>query len=102
VKKCQTMAEIRVEIDRLDQMIMPLLVERLGYIEQAGDIKKDRDRVRDNWRIEDVITKVKAGCGSLGGNEQMIEDIYRYIIEWSINHEYDVFDSLELKSDIKT
>ena len=94
LKECTTMAEVREEIDRLDRSIAPLLVERLGYIKQAGHIKKDRDAVRDNWRVEDVISKVLDTTRGVKGDEQMAEEIYRFIIEWSINHEFDVYDSL--------
>lgn len=90
--KCTTMADVRTEIDRVDREIVPLLVERLDYIRQAGTIKPDRDTVRDNWRIEDVVSKCMATAKSEGGNEKMIEDIYRFIIEWSIAHEYTVWD----------
>jgi len=86
------MSEIRSEIDRVDQLIVTLLVERLGYIQQAGIIKQDRDTVRDEWRIEDVVSKVKAACAAEGGNIEMIEDVYRYLINWSIEHEFAVYD----------
>ena len=86
------MSEVREEIDRVDQLIVTLLVERLGYIEQAGLIKQDRDTVRDEWRIEDVVTKVKAACAAEGGNLEMIEDVYRFLINWSIEHEFIIYD----------
>lgn len=86
------MTEVRAEIDRVDRLIVPLLLERVGYIAAAGEIKPDRNTVRDAWRIEDVIAKVKATAESQGGNADYIEDIYRHLIEWSINHEFDVWD----------
>jgi isochorismate pyruvate lyase len=87
------MKEVREEIDRVDRLIVPLLLERLEYIAQAGHIKPDRDTVRDNWRVEDVVSKAKATAANMGGNEAYIEDVYRHLIEWSINHEFDVWDS---------
>ncbi|WP_308909899.1 chorismate mutase [Pseudokordiimonas caeni] len=93
MKTCSTMAEVRTEIDRVDRLIVPLLLERLGYIEQAGHIKGSRDTVRDEWRIEDVVAKVKACGAEEGGNQQYLEDIYRHLIEWSIAHEFTVWDS---------
>ena len=54
------MSDVRAEIDRVDREIVPLLLERLEYIKQAGHIKTDRDTVRDEWRIEDVVSKAKA------------------------------------------
>lgn len=91
------MAEVREEIDRVDRLIVPLLIERLGYIAQAGHIKADRDTVRDNWRIEDVVSKAKAAAAEQGGNTSYIEDIYRHLIEWSINHEFTVWDTAHEK-----
>lgn len=101
MKKCTTMPEIREQIDRMDRAIVPLLIERLEYIKQAGHIKQDRNAVRDDWRVEDVISKVIATTKAGGGDERLIEEIYRFIIELSINHEFDVYDSLE-KSKKKT
>ena len=94
MKSCENMAEVRAEIDRVDEAIVDLLHERLGYIQQAGHIKADRETVRDNWRVEDVVAKVRSRMEANGGNSQMIEDVYRFLIEWSINHEFDVFDEV--------
>lgn len=99
MNKYTTMPEIREQIDRVDRAIVPLLVERLEYIKQAGHIKKDRNAVRDNWRVEDVISKVIATTQSCQGDVQMTEDVYRFLIEWSINHEFDIFDNLTEKSE---
>lgn len=92
MKKCQNMQEVREEIDRVDRLIVPLLLERLGYIEQAGHIKTDRNTVRDNWRVEDVVFKAKEKAKEQGGDTAYIETIYRHLIEYSINHEFDVWD----------
>lgn len=94
LKKCDTMKDVREEIDRVDQLIVPLLLERLGYIAQAGHIKQSRDTVRDPWRIEDVVTKAKAAAEAVGGDVAYIDDIYRHLIEWSINHEFVVWDDV--------
>lgn len=88
------MDELRAEIDRVDRLIVPLLLERIKLIAQAGHIKTDRDTVRDDWRIEDVVSKVKAEAASQGGDTLYIEAIYRNLIEYSINHEFDVWDEV--------
>ncbi len=94
MKKCETMSEVRAEIDRLDRLIVPLLLERLHYIQEAGRIKTDRDTVRDDWRVEDVVSKVKAEASKADGNLSYIEDVYRHLIEWSIQHEFGVWDGI--------
>lgn len=92
MKNCENMSEVREEIDRIDRLIVPLLLERIHYIAEAGHIKSDRDRVRDEWRIEDVVSKVKAEALKHGGDADYVETIYRYLIDYSINHEFDVWD----------
>lgn len=91
-KSCSTMAEVREEIDRLDREIVPLLVERLHFIKEAGRIKQSRDVVRDEWRVEDVVGKCLKTADALNGDVKMVEDVYRHLIEWSINHEFTVWD----------
>lgn len=96
-KKCGDMSEVREEIDRLDREIVPLLVERLHYIKEAGRIKEHRGHVHDDWRIEDVIAKCLETTQKHSGNEKMIEDIYRFIINWSIQHEFSIWDQHHTK-----
>lgn len=88
------MTDLRVEIDRLDRQIVPLLLERIQLIAQAGHIKADRDSVRDEWRIEDVVTKVKSEAAKHNGDLAYIESVYRFLIDYSINHEFDVWDEV--------
>ena len=91
-KSCQTMSDVRREIDRVDRALVPLLIERLDYIRQAGHIKPDRATVRDQARVEDVVSKVRASADALGGNMDYVEDVYRMLIEWSIQYEFRVWD----------
>lgn len=89
------MTEVRAEIDRIDREIVPLLIERLHYISEAGRIKEDRNVVRDEARVEDVVAKALKTSLQNDGNSQYIEDIYRHLIEWSINYEFTVWDKLD-------
>lgn len=89
---CTDMGGVRREIDRVDRAIVELLAERMSYIEQAGRIKADRNRVRDPARIEDVVAKVRAEARRHGIDERVTEDLYRLLIERSIAHEFQVYD----------
>lgn len=99
LKTAKDMAEVRAEIDRLDRDIVPLLLERLHYIKEAGRIKPTRDAVRDEWRIEDVVSKARATSDDLDGNSDFVELIYRHLIESSIAFEFTVYDALESDKD---
>lgn len=98
MRQCENMAELRDEIDRVDRLLVPLLLERIELIAQAGHLKTDRDTVRDEWRIEDVVAKVKAEAAKQGGDINYIETLYRFLIDYSINHEFDVWDHVNAKS----
>ncbi|MFC3051023.1 chorismate mutase [Kordiimonas pumila] len=92
MKSCTTMQDVRQEIDRLDKQLVPLLLERLAYVAQAGTIKESRDTVIDEWRIEDVVKKVKFNVTSGHSESEYIEKLYRYLITLSIEHEFKIWD----------
>lgn len=93
-RSCSSMGELRLEIDLLDRVIVELLSVRQGFMEQAADIKQDRDLVRDDSRIEDVVAKVMTHAEKVGAHPGFIENLYREMIEWSINYEMEVFDDI--------
>jgi isochorismate pyruvate lyase len=91
---CETMQDVRENVDRLDRVLVGVLAERLGYIEQAARIKQSRDAVRDEDRIEDVIAKVKAQCKIDGLDENIAERLWRFMMEDYIAHEFVKWDDL--------
>lgn len=93
--ECQTMPEIRHEIDRLDRALVALLKERLTYIERAGIIKPTRDVVRDEARIEDVVSKVLVEAQKQGLPQEIAEPVWRLLIEKCIAHEFVIYDEDE-------
>jgi isochorismate pyruvate lyase len=89
---CQTMTDIRREIDRIDAVLIRLLAQRLTYIERAGHIKTDRTKVRDEARIADVLAKVKAACTREGFPNTIAEPVWCTLMDGCIAHEFGVFD----------
>ena len=94
LKHCESMAEVREEIDALDRGIVALLADRLPYIEEAARIKQSRDQVRDEGRIADVLKKVEAEARRIGANASVLVQTYRTLIEASIAYELEEFDRL--------
>ncbi|HMM13751.1 MAG: chorismate mutase [Parvibaculum sp.] len=91
--KCHTMEEVRREIDRIDRELAKLLAERQSYIDEAGRIKGERSAVRDEARIEDVVSKALAAADEYGLSREIAEPVWRLLIEKSIEHEFRVFDA---------
>ncbi len=94
---CQSMSEIRGEIDRVDRALIRLLAQRLTYIERAGHIKTDRAKVRDEARIADVLTKVEASCTREKFPYTIAESVWRTLMNGCIAHEFEVFDDANIR-----
>jgi len=90
---CQDMSQLRREIDRLDRVLVGLLAQRQAYIERAAEIKPERGHVRDEARIEDVISKVVAEAKRTGLSPAIAEPVWRELVERSIAHEFVAFDA---------
>lgn len=89
---CETMAEVRDGVDRMDRALAALIAERARYMEAAARIKPSRDVVRDEARIEDVVSKVKAAAREVGLAEDIAEPVWRELVERSIAYEFTVWD----------
>lgn len=82
--KCQDLAEVRQNIDRIDHMLVPLLVERAAYVRQAAGFKATKSAVVDQPRIEAIVLKVRHMAVEHGGDPDWIEAVYRALIDVAI------------------
>ena len=87
VENCNSIEEVRANIDRIDRQIVALLAERGGYVKQAARFKKTTDDVKAPQRVEQVISKVTALSQELGANPLVTEQVYRAMISGFINAE---------------
>ena len=94
VQHCTTMEDVRRHIDALDDILVPLLVQRGGYMTQAARIKKEAGQVRDEERIEAIIDRVRPRAAAEGGQSEVIEAIYRSMMEAYIAYEHREFARL--------
>jgi isochorismate pyruvate lyase len=93
-ERCGVMPEVRAGVDALDRALVLLMAERVRYMDAAARIKPERQAVRDEDRIEDVVAKVLATSDREGLPAAVAEPVWRLLIERCIAHEFDVFDSL--------
>jgi isochorismate pyruvate lyase len=78
---CESLQEVRDNIDRLDREIVKLLVERQGFVAQAAGFKPNRAAVVVPERIEYIVDKVKAQGIETGGDPELLERIFRAMID---------------------
>ena len=80
-EQCESLAQVRAEIDRLDTQIVQLLAERSGYVLAAARFKRSAAEVRAPQRVEQVVARVRALAETHGAPPEVVERIYRELIE---------------------
>lgn len=93
--KCESLDQVRENIDRIDNEIIKLIAERGIYVAQASAFKKNEDGVKDTNRVEKVIEKVRAKADEYGADPDMVETLYREMISRFVNMEMDEFHKNE-------
>jgi isochorismate pyruvate lyase len=87
-KDCMTMADIRAEIDRVDEELVRLFAARAGYIDRAGVIKTTVHLpARIEGRVEQVVGNVRRHAVTYGLPPELVEKLWRRLIDWSIARE---------------
>ena len=88
---CADMSQVRAEIDRIDAELVDLIAERFGYVDRAWQLKvKSTEGAHVQWRIQQVIDKVKARASDKGLPPEMIEMVsaqWRNMIGWFVQYE---------------
>lgn len=88
---CKSMEELRHQIDELDIKIVELLAIRSQFIDRATDLKSINGmpaRIPD--RIESVVSNAREAAQELDLDSDLVEKIWRILIEWSIQREAEI------------
>ncbi|WP_136442882.1 chorismate mutase [Pacificoceanicola onchidii] len=86
--ECPDMPTLRDQIDVLDRDLINLLKKRAGYIDRAVEIKSAVGLPANiPARVEDVVAKVKAAAQEQQLDSDLVETLWRKLIEWSIARE---------------
>jgi isochorismate pyruvate lyase len=79
-KCCETLAEVRENIDRIDRALIALMAERGQYVAEAGRFKKDPASVAVPARVEAIIARVRKDAEAQGLDPTVAEKTYRAMI----------------------
>jgi isochorismate pyruvate lyase len=86
---CASLAEVRVNIDRIDRQIIALMAERGQYVAEAGRFKANPAAVSAPARVEAIIAKVRTLARQDGLAENVAERAYRAMIAAFEDYERD-------------
>lgn len=85
--ECETMDQVRVEIDRIDSALVDMIAERFGYVERAWQLKSRPEEATVPWRIQQVIDRVRARAKDKGLSPELTEALWRQMIGWFVQYE---------------
>jgi len=86
-KQCNSLEDVRQEIDLLDDQIVELIGARNSYIKQAAKFKNTVDEVKAPERISEVMSKVRHKALTLGMSPNLLEEIYTIMIDEMVESE---------------
>lgn len=92
---CNSLEEVRTNIDRIDRQIVALLAERGGYVTQAATFKKTVEDVKAPQRVEQVIANAISLSRELNANAVVVERIYRAMVSAFIDAELAEYAALQ-------
>ncbi|PHR58134.1 MAG: chorismate mutase [Arcobacter sp.] len=87
MKDCKNLNEVRNEIDTLDEEIVTLIAQRNAYIHQAVKFKQSVEEVKATDRVDQVIQHVRRKAIELDMSANMIEELYRNLIDSMVESE---------------
>ncbi|MCJ8141521.1 chorismate mutase [Ancylobacter sp. A5.8] len=78
----------RAEIDRIDAQIVELLARRFEVVKHVIAVKKTEGLAALlPERVEDVVEKVCAQAETQGVPPELVEKLWRILIQWVIDYE---------------
>jgi isochorismate pyruvate lyase len=80
MKKCNSLVEVRQEIDRIDSQLVELISERSHLVRQAASFKNSIDEVKADDRMDFIIQKVRHKAIELGVSPNMISELFTIMI----------------------
>jgi isochorismate pyruvate lyase len=84
---CETIEAIRAEIDAIDGEIMILLGRRFGFVKEIVRFKNDTGEIVAQKRYDEVIARRRELAGMNGLNPDIIEKMYRTLMDHFIEEE---------------
>jgi len=91
MKKCNTLEEVRTEIDTIDTKLVEIISERSHLIRQAAGFKNSVEEVKAQDRIEFILQHVRQKAIALEINPNMISELFTIMIDEMVEMEISEF-----------
>ncbi|HEV2675990.1 MAG TPA: chorismate mutase [Aliidongia sp.] len=77
---CDTLGEVRSNIDRIDRQIVALIGERGSFVREAARFKANPAAVEDKARVEQIIARLRGLAVEDKAPPDVVEATYRALI----------------------
>jgi len=96
MKKCNSLEEVRTQIDILDTELVELISKRSHYIRQAASFKNSVDEVKAEDRVEFILQSGRQKAIELGINPNMISELFTLMINEMVEMEISEFRNADV------
>ena len=87
MKKCNSLKEVRDEIDLVDTQLVELISQRSHLIRQAAGFKNSVDEVKAEDRIDEIMQRVRKKGIELNINPNMLSELFKIMIDEMVETE---------------
>jgi isochorismate pyruvate lyase len=91
IKECNSLEEIRTEIDKIDDKLVELISDRSHLIRQAAAFKNSVDEVKAEDRIEFILQKVRHSAIKADVSPNLISELFQMMIDEMVETEISEF-----------
>ena len=85
--ECANIYEVRAEIDIIDREVIDALSKRFQYVIAAARFKTSEASVRSSERFQAMLKQRREWAGESGLNPDVIENLYRDLVNYYIEEE---------------
>src|ERR1041384_3570222 len=89
---CRSLEEVRAEIDRLDEQIVTLLGQRLGYVQAVAKFKTTTTDVAAPDRLTSMLSIRRQWATREHLDPDFVERLYRDMVAYFISQEMEHFE----------
>ena len=87
MKECNSLEEVRAEVDLIDEELVKLISKRSHYIRQAASFKESVEEVKTDDRIDFILSRVRHRAIDLGVSPNMISELFEIMIDEMVETE---------------
>jgi isochorismate pyruvate lyase len=91
MKTCNSLEEIRAEIDLIDDQLVDMISQRTHLVHQAAKFKNSIEEVKANERVNFILQRVRNKAINLGISPNMISELFTIMINEMVETEISEF-----------